>query len=121
MANVDRMFQVIVLGGMALAAAPAASGFALGCGGAVATPPTPESQDSGFPVEGAQVIDSGAGVDTGFPQETAQALDSGTFADTGVDAFPQEGPPQLLDSGSLLDTGFPQETAQAIDSGHNDQ
>jgi hypothetical protein len=110
MANVERMFQVIVLGGIALV--PVASS-ATGCGGAV-SPATDAgshgdsgggSVDSGFPQEGRPpVVDSGvpheAAVDSGFPQETAVAVDSGN----GDTAFPQEGPAQV-------DSGFPQECA----------
>ena len=117
MPNVDRMYQVIVLGGIALAAVPS-SWAVVGCGGAVAGPLAKEMGDSGFPQEGPAVLDSGADTfvafDSGFPQETAQLIDAGV-ADTGVDVFPQEGP-AMIDSG-FFDSGFPQETAQLFDSG----
>ena len=113
MANVERMFQVIVLGGMALSTIPISTSIA-GCGGATAEPT--RGADSGFPQEGKVESDSGgrdtgfpqegvdaAGFDSNFPQEPATAVDSG---------FPQEG---LVDSGGL-DSGFPQE-ADPADSG----
>jgi hypothetical protein len=125
MPNVDRMYQVIVLGGIALATVPASWSVA-GCGGAVEGPLAKDMGDAGaandagssdaFPHEGRAVADAGADTfvafDSGFPQETAQIIDSGPF-DTGVDAFPQEGP-------AMIDSGFPQETAQIIDSGSTD-
>jgi hypothetical protein len=117
MAKVDRAFRVIVLGGIALAAAPAAA-----CGGTTASPGDAgigaDAADSGFPQEGA--ADSGfpqeGAVDSSFPMETGMQLDTGI---TTMDAFPQEGPAMILDSGAgdtgTVDSGFPQETAQAAD------
>ncbi len=101
MPNVDRMFQVIVLGGIALATVQVAA-----CGGSVDSP-TDAGSDA-FPQEGpAPLTDSGTDA---FPQEGPIVLvDSGSI-DAGSDAFPQEGPAPL-DSGSSLDGGFPQETA----------
>jgi hypothetical protein len=115
MKSPDRMFRVLVLGGIALAAT---SAELQACGGSVATnasdggaPDT--STDTNFPVEGPAFIDSGY-VDTSFPQETGQQ----------IDAFPTEGPAMLLDSGTTPESstdsgsafdGFPQETAQAAD------
>jgi hypothetical protein len=103
-----RMFQVIVLGGVAIATTPA-----LGCGGSLAkaggTDQGDASSDAGFPTEGPAYFDSG------FPVETAppSTLDSG---------FPTEGP---ADSGfpvetappSTLDSGFPTEGPAYYDSG----
>jgi hypothetical protein len=116
MANVDRAFRVIVLGGIALVAVPTgacggqtkSSAADAGSGADASFPdegiaPAP---DSGFPQEGPYDPD-------GFPSETAQIIDSG-FA---PDSFPTEGPAMIIDSGSG-DAGvdaFPQETAQAAD------
>jgi hypothetical protein len=115
MANVDRAFRVIVLGGIALASVPAGA-----CGGSIAASNDAGASDSGsFPDEGCN-CDTGfpqEGADTGFPTETAM------FVDTGIepDAFPTEGPAMILDSGMAEaavdggEAGFPQETAQAGD------
>jgi hypothetical protein len=109
----DRMFQVIVLGGVGLAGAcgptivnPAATGSSVsGTGGTTATgmggfpqnvgPATSSSGAGGFPQEGS-VSSSGAG---GFPQEGPQIPDAGpdAFADAAFDAdagFPMEGTPE---------------------------
>jgi hypothetical protein len=109
MGQVDKMFQVIVAGGIALAT-PAVTAAVAGCGGSTTT-----ASDGGFPTEGPQAAD-------GFPQETAAQ----------PDAFPQEGPPPQLDSGLVVDASdaaaatdgetsdapcFPQETALPLDSG----
>jgi hypothetical protein len=139
MANADRMFRVIVLGGIALAATAAAS--TVGCGGAVSSSSDGGPTSDAFPFEGAMDAfpqETAQQVDA-FPQETAPPplVDSGAdagfdafpqegpaFIDSGVDAFPQEGPPPLFDSGVVdatgsdapgLADGFPQETAQRID------
>jgi hypothetical protein len=111
MANVDRAFRVIVLGGIALAAVPAGA-----CGGTTASSSDAgsgaDAADSGFPQEGPAYVDSS------FPMETAQ------FIDTGIepDAFPTEGPAMIIDSGTADagggdggEAGFPQETGQAAD------
>lgn len=134
MANVERMFQVIVLGGMALVAVPIPT-LVAGCGGSIAKPDSAQpdaGHDTGsFPQEGPPSFDSGA-----FPQETATQIDSGTFPQEGlvvpvdsgfpqegVDAsgfdsgFPQEGP-AMIDSGTM-DGSFPQETAVPFDSGQD--
>jgi hypothetical protein len=134
MKSPDRMFRVVVLGGIALTA----------CGGAVTTG---ASSDAGtgsdaFPQEGPPFADA-------FPMETAQQVDAffptegpdasisdtGSEAgyDAGVDSFPQEGPPPLpeastsdgatddatvedgaSEAGTILD-GFPQEGPTRID------
>jgi hypothetical protein len=105
MADVDRMYRVIVVGGFALAAtAPAVAG---GCGGTVAP-------STGFPIEGAQATDAAGGSVDAFPTETA----------TQIDAFPQEGPP-YLDAGSdaarigdaTSEDAFPQEGPPYLDAG----
>ena len=94
----ERMFQVIVLGGVVLAGGPA------GCSGSVATLPEPD--------------DAGHRPDA-FPQETAQRLD----AQVDPDAFPQEGPapPPLADAAPSSDGGspciFPQETGGWLPDG----
>jgi len=80
MPTVDRMFRVIVAGGIALSAT--APGLVAGCGGSVATMTSDGGPDS-FPVEGPPSLPDA------FPQETAQQ----------VDAFPQEGPP-VFEAGS---------------------
>ncbi|HEX8795796.1 MAG TPA: hypothetical protein VF765_32825 [Polyangiaceae bacterium] len=104
----DRMFRVLVLGGIALTA----------CGGATTTPGNgTDSGSDGFPQEGPAQVDA-------FPSETAQQVDAfvpfdaGQDAgqDTGSDVFPTEGP-AMIDSGST-DVGqdvpcFPAETALA--------
>jgi hypothetical protein len=120
MPTVDRMFRVIVAGGIALSATT--PGLVAGCGGTTAT----TTSDAGhgadaFPVEGP------APQPDAFPQETGQQLDAfpqegPAFVEAGVDAlvldsggdedvFPQEGP--NIEAGSLdaNDAGFPQETA----------
>jgi len=90
MPSSDRMFHVIVAGGIALVALPTAA--ATGCGGAVSSTAT---GDDGGSQHDAAYRDA-------FPQE-------------GFDAFPQEGPPPPPDSGSVdaggdgssqLDAGF---------------
>jgi hypothetical protein len=112
MPTVDRMFRVIVAGGIALAGgAPA---LVVGCGGSVSTSA------------------SDAGPD-GFPQETAGPLRDASSQDAGsdVDAFPQEGPPppvdagldgHVADAGADVDAWFPQEgpniEAGFFDTGH---
>jgi len=119
MANVDRAFRVIVLGGIALAGIPATA-----CGGSEggSSDAGGGSSDTG-PDEGA-VVDAGGpeeGLRDAFPSETATFIDA-SF-DSAPDAFPQEGP-AMIDSGrpdsdvsdaTGLTDGFPQETAQVID------
>jgi hypothetical protein len=111
----DRMFQVIVLGGIVLVG-PAA------CGGSVETP----SNDAGervdaFPQETAQVVDARAPVGDahaepdGFPQETGARTDGGGIADAAADRtciFPQETDSTWPDA-CVPETpdAFPQETA----------
>jgi len=110
MKSADRMFRVLVLGGIALTA----------CGGSVTTPSSGTDSGTGqdgFPQEGPAQPDA-------FPSETAQQVDAfpsegpayidagvDSAADGGSDAFPQEGPAPL-DSGSDVPC-FPQETALA--------
>jgi hypothetical protein len=86
MANADRMFQVIVLGGIALATPLV--GTIAGCGSSSSSFPAEgprdagrqdaQTQDTGFPVEGQAAFDSGprgdaakdsASADSGFPVE----------------------------------------------------
>jgi hypothetical protein len=117
----DRMFRVLVLGGIALTA----------CGGATAS--TSSGTDSGTGADSGGGKDSGPGQDgfpqegpaqvDAFPSETAQQIDSSVGVDagndTGPDGFPTEGP-AMIDSG-FVDTGaadvgsdvpcFPVETA----------
>jgi hypothetical protein len=120
MPSVDRMFRVIVAGGVALTAA--GSGVIAGCGGSDTTLATGDggkgsdgSGSDGFPHEGADTgaqdgfPSEGFPAPDAFPSETAQQVDSGIH-DSGkdADAFPQEGPPPL--EGGLSD-GFPSEAA----------
>ena len=122
MATTDRMFQVIVLGGIALASVPLGSSV-VGCGGAV----TSSSADAAFPTEGPAPEPDAFPTEgpppyspDAFPQETAtfidSGIDSGIGRDATPDAFPQEGP-AMIDAGTQ--DAFPQETAQLIDSGHD--
>ena len=109
----DRMFHVIVLGGLALVGLE-------GCGAVADKGGGPEPLDAaidghltdahstvdGFPVEGLSVI-----VDA-FPSETATQIDA--FPSEGPafpDAFPSESDPRPVDAGC-----FPQETAIALDA-----
>jgi hypothetical protein len=86
----DRLFRVVVLGGIALVAAPGAAVVGGGCGGSV-TSSAEAGTDGGFPQETASFVDTGAGteasaeastdgsVDAGdacFPHETAVSLDA---------------------------------------------
>ena len=128
MPTVDRMFRVIVAGGVALTAA--GSGVVAGCGGSETTitgggdsgkGPDGVSSGDGFPNEGFVAPDA-------FPQETGQQLDGfpqegidAAISDSGrdADAFPQEGPnveagfvdSSHSDAGTDADAGFPFETA----------
>ncbi|HEY6459043.1 MAG TPA: hypothetical protein VIY73_02800 [Polyangiaceae bacterium] len=124
MASIDKMFRVIVAGGVALAAAAPAA--VVGCGGSVAThdgdagfpqegPPPPYSPDA-FPSETASFVDA-------FPQETGYAAEAsakdGAVVDAGTDAFPQEGPSTeagFFDTGAL-DAGSGNETGADADAG----
>jgi hypothetical protein len=83
----ERMFQVLVLGGIALlgGAAPVA------CGGDVAT-----ASDAGSSGDSAGVYDAN---DESFPSELPTFVDSGPYPDA-----------------SNADVYFPSETAQAIDA-----
>jgi hypothetical protein len=111
----DRMFHVIVAGGIALVALPSAA--AAGCGGAVSTTSDGGSPGDGFPAEGPAQFDA-------FPQETAPPpLEAGAdakadaIADAGfdADAFPHEGP--NLEAGFfdtwIPDAGLADATAEA--------
>ena len=98
----DRLFRVIVLGGIALAAG---SGAVSACGG--------ESSSIGdagrqFPHEGASFLPPrDAAVDTGFPHEGPPPLpppDSGGV-DAAPDAFPHEGPAPLDAAPDATDAG----------------
>ncbi len=125
MPNVDRMFRVIVAGGIALTAA--GSGVIAGCGGSDTTlaggPGRDAFPDEGFPSDGSAhdaFPNEGFGGPDGFPSETAQQLDGfpqegidAAIHDSGkdADAFPQEGPPPLEAGLSDADAGFPFETA----------
>jgi hypothetical protein len=121
MPTVDRMFRVIVAGGIALSAT--APGLVVGCGGSIGTLPgdggrgadsfpsegPPPQQADAFPQETAQQVD-------GFPQEGFYEGDTGIqVVDSGVgpDVFPQEGP--NVEAGSFdaagQPEGFPFETA----------
>lgn len=109
MPTVDRMFRVIVAGGIALSAA--APALVVGCGGSVSSLPSDAGHGGdAFPVEG-----PAPGPDA-FPQETAQFVDA--FPQEGIDAsvhladaggdedvFPQEGP--NIEAGFFFDTGAP--------------
>jgi hypothetical protein len=113
MPTVDRMFRVIVAGGIALTATT--PGLVAGCGGSTTTPTSDAGHGAdAFPAEGpAPQADA-------FPQETGQQLDA--FPQEGVDArvvdaggdadvFPQEGPNVEAGFVDANDAGFPQETA----------
>jgi hypothetical protein len=121
MPTVDRMFRVIVAGGIALSAS--APGLVVGCGGSVSSIPSDAGHGAdAFPTEGPPPLadafpqETAMFVDTGFPQEGAQDA-KGPDVDAGgdEDAFPQEGP--NLEAGSFdtsapdADAGFPIETA----------
>jgi hypothetical protein len=121
MPTVDRMFRVIVAGGIALSSG--APGLVVGCGGSVSTLPSDAGHGAdAFPAEGPAPYPPDA-----FPQETAQLLDA--FPQEGIDAsvretgggsdgggpdvFPQEGPnieAGIFDAAGQPD-GFPIETA----------
>jgi len=77
----DRMFNVLVLGGIALVGASA-------CGGTVSAHADAGSQDSGFPSE-LPVQGDAAAIDSGFPSEAGGMTDSDAGLDTG---FPTELP-----------------------------
>ena len=108
MAN-DRMFQVIVVGGIGLASAAAMSVTVTACGGDTVTQGTAnDASNDGFPSElGAPAPDGGGSRDAGaeadaFPQEGPLMIDSGSDARDAAaeaDAFPQEGP-IMLDGGA---------------------
>lgn len=121
MPTVNRMFRVIVAGGIALSATT--PGLIAGCGGSVSTSSSDAGHGAdGFPVEGvdASRLDAfpqeTAQQPDAFPQETGQQVDAfpqegPAFVDAGFDAFPQEGPnieAGFFDAG---EAGFPQETA----------
>lgn len=100
MAN-DRMFQVIVVGGIGLASATAMSVAVTACGGDTLTQATAnDASNDGFPSElGAPAPDGGsrdaAAEADAFPQEGPVMVDAGTDARDAAaeaDAFPQEGP-----------------------------
>lgn len=112
----NKMFRVIVAGGIALTAT--APGLVVGCGGATATTAHDGGESDAFPIEGRP-----SGYDA-FPQETAQPIADGFpqegpdvgIAEAGADAFPQEGPPPPpidahADGEGGLPDGFPMETA----------
>jgi hypothetical protein len=130
----DRMFHVLVLGGIGLVA-PA-------CGGAISPAlPRNDAATDAFPSEGPAHIDAGSSLDAhssfdAFPSETAERLDAfpaetdsipDAFPTEGLvppDAFPTEGPAQIdasppppMDAGAPEDAGcFPEETAFISDA-----
>jgi len=98
----DRMFNVLVLGGIALVGASA-------CGGTVSAHADAGSQDSGFPSELPVQVDA-AGIDSGFPSELGMMIGPDAGLDTG---FPSE-LPVVPDTGITGDAagdgpGFPAE------------
>src|ERR1700689_1328210 len=103
----DRMFQVIVLGGVGLVGACGSSvvnsqaSCTTGGGMGGATGSTTSGM-AGFPQEGASTTGVG-----GFPQETASI----TTTASGMGGFPQEGP-AFPDAGPDGAAGFPNETDQ---------
>jgi hypothetical protein len=126
---VDKMFRVIVVGGVALTAAT--SPAAVGCGGATTSPANAHDagHDAGFPMETAPAPDA-------FPTETAQLYDAfptegPAVIDTGVtgfdafptegvigfDAFPTEGPPPLFDAGATTDAKAKTDGGHSSDGG----
>jgi hypothetical protein len=121
MANIDRAFRVIVLGGIALATIPATAcgGTEEGSSDAGSSRDEGAPGDSNFPEEGAYF--------DAFPSETAQFVDAGFDAATDgsafIDGFPQEGPAMLdssvpdsnISDATGIADGFPQETAQLVD------
>ena len=78
----DRMFRVLVLGGVALAGGS--------CGGSVSVLAEAGAHDGGFPSElPVQSVGSGqadAGADTAFPAETNASTSSDAAAEGGPDA-----------------------------------
>jgi len=72
MTSVDRMFRVIVTGGIALAGTTA--GVMAGCGGGVSS-----TSDAG-----------GSGLPDGFPSETAQPVDAHFVQDSADESTPQK-------------------------------
>ena len=88
----DRMFRVVVLGGIALVATPGAGLVAAGCGGSVTTSPE-------------------AGAEGGFPAETASFVDTGT-----TEAAPEASTDGATDGSNASDACFPQETALSLDA-----
>jgi hypothetical protein len=118
------MFHVIVAGGIALVALPAAG--AAGCGGAVSTTPGDGgSHQDAFPVEGPAYYDAfpqegpPPPVDSGLDADASHVLDAGS----DIDAFPHEGPnieAGFFDTGTLdagtLDTGAGDDANEAGDA-----
>jgi hypothetical protein len=84
----DRLFRVLVLGGIALVAAPGGALLGSGCGGTVNPP-------------------AEAGTEGGFPQETA------SFADSGTEASLEASIDGSMDAS---DACFPQETDLTVDA-----
>jgi len=130
MPTIDRMFRVIVAGGIALSAT--APGLVAGCGGSVSTVANDAGPDR-FPVEGPVRQDAGSlpetGQGDGFPQEGPPPFEAGVDAPVldaagDEDGFPHEGPnieagffdtsqPEtgLDNDASAAPDGFPHETA----------
>jgi hypothetical protein len=126
MRQFEKMFRVIVAGGIALAT-PATTSELVGCGGTTASVPGDGdgggAGGGGFPAEGPVAGGGGGGGGGGgFPQEGA-----GGGGDPYDANFPQEGPAVFPDAGvdaEPLDAAdaadapcFPQETALPLDSG----
>jgi hypothetical protein len=109
------MFQVIVVGGIALTAGGSLGLSTASCGGKTTFPaegPPPQAADA-FPDEGPAAYDAfPSELPTpydAFPQETAYEPDGGLTPDSPPpldagadtsDAFPSEGPPPPVDAGS---------------------
>jgi hypothetical protein len=119
MNHAEKMFHVIVLGGIALAA-PLATMGVTACGGSVTEVGdgdggTPFPQETASPMDASARRDGATPLPDAFPAETATQIDA---TPPGFDAFPQEGPPPPPpppDAGS--DGCFPAETALPLDSG----
>jgi hypothetical protein len=123
----DRMFHVIVLGGIGLLGLEGCGKVANGAAddADAATPDAGSTIDGGvdaFPSESGAPAEDGGRFDA-FPSETATFIDASPHEgldSSSVDAFPTEGP-AMIDSGPIDDAAvdaecFPEETAVQLDA-----
>jgi hypothetical protein len=121
----DRMFHVIVLGGIGLLGLEGCGKVASGAPGDAdaATPDTGSAIDGGadaFPSETGAPAEEAGRFDA-FPSETATFIDASPGFDVvTIDAFPTEGP-VAIDAGPIVDAAvdaecFPEETAVQFDA-----